>query len=197
LEKVDIEQPKTVRLFKSEMCRAFLQYGTCKFGLRCQFAHGKEELREAKKPEHFKTKRCKKFYEDGICPYGSRCLFIHNERAFDSESDEMVTPTLSPSPLHLNASFDKEDMMMKNVFESPALKSDLKMFTFKSDYEIMNDANLEKADQLSSKHTFFDVNSFQKSLFSTKFNTFKTPNESLKLNDSNYSLIDSAETAIF
>ncbi|GMH17937.1 hypothetical protein Nepgr_019778 [Nepenthes gracilis] len=34
-------------LYKSEICRFWEASGTCHFGLKCQFAHGKEELRLA------------------------------------------------------------------------------------------------------------------------------------------------------
>jgi hypothetical protein len=79
MKKSDIEQPKTVRLFKSEMCKSFVELGKCKFGDRCQFAHGKEELRDVPRPEKYKTKKCRKFFEEGMCAYGSRCVYLHSE----------------------------------------------------------------------------------------------------------------------
>jgi hypothetical protein len=105
-KKSDNEQPKTVRLYKSEMCKAFVELGTCKFGDRCQFAHTKEELRNVPRSDKYKTRKCKKFFEDGICPYGSRCSFLHTEPSPQSSSAEQFNLTLTPSPVDNKKIFD-------------------------------------------------------------------------------------------
>ena len=48
---------------------------------KCQFAHGRTELREAPHKLHskYKTQKCKKIWSVGTCPYGSRLRFIHDE----------------------------------------------------------------------------------------------------------------------
>jgi len=71
--------PKYVSLFKTEMCRYFARDGVCKFGDKCHFAHGLEELRPVKRHTKYKTERCRLFHERGVCPFGPRCWFIHDE----------------------------------------------------------------------------------------------------------------------
>ncbi|KAG8448898.1 hypothetical protein GDO86_015828 [Hymenochirus boettgeri] len=66
--------------YKTELCRTFSETGTCKYGAKCQFAHGKTELREPNRHPKYKTELCHKFYFYGDCPYGSRCNFIHHPK---------------------------------------------------------------------------------------------------------------------
>lgn len=68
---------KCSSLFKTEICRSFHDYGRCKYGSKCQFAHNLNELREINRHPRYKTQYCKTFQEKGSCPYGSRCCFIH------------------------------------------------------------------------------------------------------------------------
>lgn len=64
--------------YKTELCRTFSESGRCRYGAKCQFAHGLGELRQANRHPKYKTELCHKFYLQGRCPYGSRCHFIHN-----------------------------------------------------------------------------------------------------------------------
>lgn len=64
--------------YKTELCRSFAEVGSCKYGDKCQFAHGDEELRTITRHPKFKTENCKSFHSTGFCPYGPRCHFIHN-----------------------------------------------------------------------------------------------------------------------
>ncbi|XP_053406887.1 uncharacterized protein LOC123533858 isoform X2 [Mercenaria mercenaria] len=65
--------------YKTLMCRAFTETGYCKYGDKCQFAHGPNELRQRKQHPNYKTELCRTFHSRGFCPYGPRCHFIHNE----------------------------------------------------------------------------------------------------------------------
>ncbi|XP_056334158.1 mRNA decay activator protein ZFP36L1 [Danio aesculapii] len=64
--------------YKTELCRTFEESGTCKYGAKCQFAHGMEELRGLNRHPKYKTEPCRTFHTIGFCPYGARCHFIHN-----------------------------------------------------------------------------------------------------------------------
>ena len=64
-------------LYKTELCHSFEETGNCKYGNKCQFAHGKEELRVVSKHPRYKSEICKTFHTTGTCPYGKRCRFIH------------------------------------------------------------------------------------------------------------------------
>ncbi|XP_004595155.2 mRNA decay activator protein ZFP36 [Ochotona princeps] len=70
--------PTTSSRYKTELCRTFSESGRCRYGAKCQFAHGLSELRQANRHPKYKTELCHKFYLQGRCPYGSRCHFIHN-----------------------------------------------------------------------------------------------------------------------
>ncbi|KAI1893366.1 hypothetical protein AGOR_G00123000 [Albula goreensis] len=72
--------------YKTELCRTYEESGTCKYGAKCQFAHGMEELRGLSRHPKYKTERCRTFHTIGFCPYGARCHFIHN-------ADEQHAPT--------------------------------------------------------------------------------------------------------
>ena len=65
--------------YKTEMCRTFVENGVCKYGEKCQFAHGVQERRALPRHPKYKTEYCKTFHTTGICSYGARCHFIHNE----------------------------------------------------------------------------------------------------------------------
>ncbi|KAJ5067856.1 mRNA decay activator protein zfp36 [Anaeramoeba ignava] len=74
---VSPQNPQKER-YKTEMCRSWEETGTCRYGSKCQFAHGYHELRPILRHPRYKTQVCKSFHENGFCPYGKRCRFIHS-----------------------------------------------------------------------------------------------------------------------
>eukprot|EP00510_Aplanochytrium_minuta_P001907 CAMPEP_0184017048 /NCGR_PEP_ID=MMETSP0954-20121128/7287_1 /TAXON_ID=627963 /ORGANISM="Aplanochytrium sp, Strain PBS07" /LENGTH=545 /DNA_ID=CAMNT_0026298175 /DNA_START=399 /DNA_END=2036 /DNA_ORIENTATION=- len=66
-------------LYKTELCRKWITTGSCRYGAKCQFAHGESELRDLVRHPLYKTSMCKSFQATGTCRYGSRCRFIHDE----------------------------------------------------------------------------------------------------------------------
>ncbi len=64
--------------YKTELCRSFQENGTCKYGEKCQFAHGVHELRNMNRHPKYKTELCRTFHTYGYCPYGPRCHFVHD-----------------------------------------------------------------------------------------------------------------------
>lgn len=64
--------------YKTELCRTYEESGSCKYGAKCQFAHGMDELRGLSRHPKYKTEPCRTFHTIGFCPYGARCHFIHN-----------------------------------------------------------------------------------------------------------------------
>merc|ERR1712077_25127 len=63
--------------YKTEMCRPFQENGSCKYGEKCQFAHGVEDLRNVSRHPKYKTDLCRTYHSVGFCPYGPRCHFVH------------------------------------------------------------------------------------------------------------------------
>ncbi|CAL8350727.1 unnamed protein product [Lota lota] len=64
--------------YKTELCRSFAESSVCKYGNKCQFAHGLDELRDLNRHPKYKTEPCRTFHTIGFCPYGIRCHFVHN-----------------------------------------------------------------------------------------------------------------------
>ena len=64
--------------YKTELCKYFEINGYCKYGDKCAYAHGKENLRsKVTNTTAYRTKKCTQFFEQGYCPYGNRCQFAH------------------------------------------------------------------------------------------------------------------------
>ncbi|KAF3692853.1 mRNA decay activator protein ZFP36L1 [Channa argus] len=78
--------------YKTELCRSFSENGLCKYGGKCQFAHGPEELRDLNRHPKYKTELCRTFHTIGFCPYGIRCHFVHN-----GEEEKKHSPRSSSS----------------------------------------------------------------------------------------------------
>lgn len=78
--------------YKTELCRPFQEYGYCKYGDKCQFAHGMQDLRSLPRHPKYKTELCRTFYSTGYCPYGTRCHFIHTKGEARSQSTRTISP---------------------------------------------------------------------------------------------------------
>lgn len=64
-------------LYKTELCRKYAETGSCRYGAKCQFAHGEAELRPVQRHPLYKTEPCRMYHQLGRCNYGPRCRFIH------------------------------------------------------------------------------------------------------------------------
>ncbi|XP_063690476.1 mRNA decay activator protein ZFP36L2-like [Bolinopsis microptera] len=97
-----MEDPRRLRQsnssrYKTELCRAFEEYGTCKYGEKCQFAHGMAELRSLCRHPKYKTELCRTFHTEGFCPYGKRCHFVHTPKEeLGQNATEMKLSPLEP-----------------------------------------------------------------------------------------------------
>ena len=78
--------------YKTELCRPYQEYRMCKYGDKCQFAHGEHDLRIMPRHPKYKTELCRTYHSTGFCPYGPRCHFIHNM----DEARQPDTPPGSP-----------------------------------------------------------------------------------------------------
>lgn len=65
--------------YKTALCQAYKETGTCASGDLCRFAHGGKELRLPPQAHpKYKTQLCNKFALYGRCPFGPKCQFIHH-----------------------------------------------------------------------------------------------------------------------
>ena len=61
----------------SELCKFFTATGQCRYGTRCQYAHGGSQLRPVVRHPKYRTKPCRSFQTRGVCRYGEKCRFLH------------------------------------------------------------------------------------------------------------------------
>eukprot|EP01128_Nolandella_sp_AFSM9_P009899 TRINITY_DN659_c0_g1_i2.p1 TRINITY_DN659_c0_g1~~TRINITY_DN659_c0_g1_i2.p1 ORF type:complete len:212 (-),score=48.03 TRINITY_DN659_c0_g1_i2:77-712(-) len=69
-------------LFKTEVCRSFQETGACRYGSKCQFAHGESELRPVLRHPKYKTELCRTFETKGRLPLP--CFFTFLVSSFVS-----------------------------------------------------------------------------------------------------------------
>ena len=65
--------------YKTELCRHYEETGECRYKIKCQFAHGENELRPIYRHPKYKTQICINFFLIGLCNYGIRCQYIHQQ----------------------------------------------------------------------------------------------------------------------
>ncbi|KAI9282735.1 hypothetical protein BY458DRAFT_497209 [Sporodiniella umbellata] len=70
-------EKKQKNLYKTELCRNWEETNQCRYGTKCQYAHGAQDLREIERHPKYKTQKCRTFDKSGACPYGARCTFRH------------------------------------------------------------------------------------------------------------------------
>ncbi|KAK6621149.1 hypothetical protein RUM43_011455 [Polyplax serrata] len=91
--------------YKTELCRPFEESGSCKYGDKCQFAHGAHELRSLARHPKYKTELCRTFHTIGFCPYGPRCHFVHNAEEARPTVGQMQAIQRRPTPLNIAPPF--------------------------------------------------------------------------------------------
>ncbi|XP_020796097.2 mRNA decay activator protein ZFP36L1 [Boleophthalmus pectinirostris] len=92
LSASSVSSSSTSSRYKTELCRSFTENGLCKYGSKCQFAHGMDELRDLNRHPKYKTLPCRTFHTIGFCPYGIRCHFVHNN---EEERNQSITRSSS------------------------------------------------------------------------------------------------------
>ncbi|KAL7825104.1 hypothetical protein AOLI_G00323110 [Acnodon oligacanthus] len=100
--------------YKTELCRTFTERGLCKYGSKCQFAHGAEELRGINRHPKYKTELCRTFHSIGFCPYGIRCHFVHNNE--DDHAHARPQPQATVATAH-------RPPLLKHSFSFPGFPS--------------------------------------------------------------------------
>ena len=71
------DQPKAT-LFKTELCRNWLNGNKCQFGEYCYYAHGESERHDKGTiVHHYKNQLCESYHFTFMCTYGSKCNYKH------------------------------------------------------------------------------------------------------------------------
>jgi len=114
--------------YKTELCRQFDETGSCWYGTRCQFAHGRADLRSVVRHPKYKTDLCRTFHRTGLCPYGTRCHFIHNDDDRSSSAAAVGLEPLRAPPANIASGieFDVERDLLELVLSAfdPAITVD-------------------------------------------------------------------------
>ncbi len=63
---------RKIGLYKTEICRNWEEKQSCRYGVKCQFAHGTQDIRNVPRHPKYKTEICRTFWVTGSCPYGKR-----------------------------------------------------------------------------------------------------------------------------
>lgn len=135
--------------YKTEMCRPYQDEGVCKYGEKCQFAHGAEELRSVNRHPKYKTDLCKTYHKKGFCPYGPRCHFIHDLVEYQQNSQ--------PSPKKTN-----------EIKQLPMFGGQDNTWSFPSDM------NKDMKHAVVTLNSFFNVNNRQNSLNSSDDSSYSS-----------------------
>ena len=92
--------------YKTVLCKHFDSPQGCSYGEKCQFAHGKHELRfldnkispnfsnkvtsNQRNALNYKIVKCKNWEKDGTCKYGGHCTFAHGSKDLRNRSDNLI-----------------------------------------------------------------------------------------------------------
>ncbi|KAG2703778.1 hypothetical protein I3843_06G144000 [Carya illinoinensis] len=106
-------------LYKTEICRSWEDSGSCRYGSKCQFAHGKEELRPTRFPA--KNKSEAQMYKSssgtGSGTYGAKSRYVHPVVAaagtVAAAAGTMPTRTRSPAKAETASPRKPEDKKKK------------------------------------------------------------------------------------
>uniref|UniRef100_A0A8D3DCD0 mRNA decay activator protein ZFP36 n=2 Tax=Scophthalmus maximus TaxID=52904 RepID=A0A8D3DCD0_SCOMX len=113
--------------YKTELCRSFNENGLCKYGGKCQFAHGLDELRDLSRHPKYKTEPCRTFHTIGFCPYGIRCHFVHNNE------EEMKHSLSRSSSSSSSSSIPHQPLCSSRTRRPPLVRQSFSFAGFPSD----------------------------------------------------------------
>ncbi|ROI98693.1 mRNA decay activator protein ZFP36L2 [Anabarilius grahami] len=125
--------------YKTELCRPFEENGACKYGEKCQFAHGYHELRSLSRHPKYKTEPCRTFHTIGFCPYGPRCHFIHNadeRRPAPTNTNSMHVESTKPTRGEPVCGYGQHQQAAGAFRDRPKLHHSLSFSGFSSHHEL-------------------------------------------------------------
>ncbi|KAK8518981.1 hypothetical protein V6N12_012215 [Hibiscus sabdariffa] len=83
----------SIGFYKSEICRAWEEFGHCRYGSKCQFAHGKEDVRPTCFPFRTKSEVYKSYASTVPNAFGSKPRLLHPL----TETTAIITQKDSPT----------------------------------------------------------------------------------------------------
>jgi len=138
--------------YKTELCRQFIENGGCKYGDKCQFAHGAPDLKDVNRHPKYKTDYCKTFHSKGFCPYGPRCHFIHEINEKTEETQSSSTSIIKKSKTENN--INEESQVLNKQIDDLHIRLSNNLFV-KEDFN----AKQNHYKQSNLQHQTEDLNS--------------------------------------
>jgi len=122
------EELSRQNLYKTELCRSFVDTGFCRYGVKCQFAHGSHEIRPLMRHPKYKTEVCKNFATTGHCHYGLRCRFIHHghQQTPPNETVWSSSWTSEPTPAGVSPIMKKQQVLVDEEEDESELETSMK-----------------------------------------------------------------------
>jgi len=146
--------------YKTELCRQFIENGECKYGDKCQFAHGMPDLKDVNRHPKYKTDYCKTFHSKGFCPYGPRCHFIHElhekfDPSIQNVSTGKKTKTETSKPFEDTQLIDKQLEAIQAQLASTLFVSEdaNDNFTVNDSKHQLTDTESEKQNDVQSENS--------------------------------------------
>lgn len=171
------------KYYKLKLCNFYEKHGKCTKGDKCNYAHGKKELREIKKDDCINGKNCFKkdckfnhpegwnyennikiceFFKNGYCINEDNCKFRHiKENEIDKNNSDNIEINENIDISNNNfPSLKKNENSNKNLSEDETSSNSIENIDFKDNiqyFEINKDENINinKKNNLSSNIEFF------------------------------------------
>ncbi|CAF1088554.1 unnamed protein product [Adineta ricciae] len=124
----DNQTKTTSQRYKTELCRSYHETGMCKYGEKCQFAHGYHEIRSFDRHPKYKTVLCRTYHCTGYCPYGPRCHFLHDEYPENSPCSSLTSSISPSSSIGSDIRSSVSSSRSISPMDSPILNSDDYLF---------------------------------------------------------------------
>ncbi|CAF1098633.1 unnamed protein product [Adineta steineri] len=147
LTPIDNNSKTSTQRYKTELCRSYHETGLCKYGEKCQFAHGYHEIRSLDRhPKYktilcrtyhctgyyrhpkYKTILCRTYHCTGYCPYGPRCHFLHDEYSENLPSNSLSSSISPSSSFGSDIRSSVSSSRSISPMDSPILNSDDYLF---------------------------------------------------------------------
>ncbi|CAF0971998.1 unnamed protein product [Adineta steineri] len=128
LTPIDNNSKTATQRYKTELCRSYHETGLCKYGEKCQFAHGYHEIRSLDRHPKYKTILCRTYHCTGYCPYGPRCHFLHDEYSENLPSNSLSSSISPSSSFGSDIRSSVSSSRSISPMDSPILNSDDYLF---------------------------------------------------------------------
>jgi hypothetical protein len=107
--------------YKTTLCKHYDTPQGCSYGDKCQFAHGRNEIRlnnsqfapmikNQNSMLNYKIVKCKNWEKDGTCKYGVHCTFAHGDNELRNKNDNLYQ--IGPFPVIVPYNYDMNTMGM-------------------------------------------------------------------------------------